>query len=60
MKAELIHWTELDYQDDNSGLFYGLQLIEDETIYDCYWFANESERNNFIKINNLQICTAQF
>lgn len=56
MKAELIKWTELDYQDDNDNLHYGIEIMDESGFsFDCYWFETNEERNNFIIKNNIQL-----
>lgn len=56
MYAELIHWNELDYQDDNSNLFYGVEILdENEFSMDCYWFESDKKRQEFIQENNFII-----
>ena len=54
MKAVLIKWTELDYQDNNDNLHFGLEILdEDNYSFDCHWFKTDKERQNFINQNNI-------
>jgi hypothetical protein len=52
MKVQLIHWSELDYQDNNDNLHFGLEVLDDELFsVDCFWFESDTERKQFILDN---------
>ena len=54
MKGILVKWSELDYQDDNDNLHYGLEILDDEDYsFDCYWFGTDQDRQNFIDENKI-------
>ncbi len=54
MYAELIKWSELDYQDDNNNLQYGVEIIDENGYsFDCYWFETNEERQKFLIENNI-------
>ena len=52
MKIQLVHWSELDYQDKNDNLHFGLEVLDDELFsVDCLWFESDTERRQFILDN---------
>ena len=43
MKAVLIKWTELDYQDNNDNLHYGLEILDENDFsfdFICIFFVH--------------------
>ena len=54
MYAELIKWSELDYQGDNDNLQYGVEIIDENGYsFDSYWFETNEERQRFLIENNI-------
>ena len=49
-----VNWSELDYQDNNDNLCFGLEVIEDEQSIDCFWFETDQERQQFILDNYME------
>lgn len=55
MKGTKVDWSELDYQDDNTGLTYGIELLDSEGFsIDCQWFGTYQERETYIFENKIQ------
>lgn len=54
MKYQLIHWSELDYSDNNDNLNFGLEILDnDDFSVECFWFETDQERQQFILDNYL-------
>ena len=56
--ANLIYLSEMDLSDDNSGYYYGIQLLdEDYFCFDSLYFKTEAERENYLIENSVYLLT---
>jgi hypothetical protein len=55
MKVEKIDAREV-FKDDNEGLIFGLQEVNDYgDLGYCEWFATEEERNDCIRKHDMEV-----
>ena len=49
MKKEKTHWYDeglhKTYGDNNNGLVWGINYIDDDEVIECEWFKTRQERN---------------
>jgi len=53
MKKEKTHWYDeglhKTYGDNNNGLVWGINYIDDDEVIECEWFKTRQERNKQIE-----------